>query len=82
MQKVNKVYVTEAGGELAKDNLFKDAEVEENEFVLTYYINGDGKILQLKSAFLSSQTRRVINVPEKIWRMVIGKLVQMELLPK
>lgn len=33
----NKVYVTEAGGELAKDNLFKDAEVEENEFVLTYY---------------------------------------------
>lgn len=39
----NKVYVTEAGGELAKDNLFKDAEVEENEFVLTYYINGDGQ---------------------------------------
>ena len=39
----NKVYVTEAGGELAKDNLFKDAKVEENEFVLTYYTNGDGQ---------------------------------------
>ncbi|WP_462342441.1 PL29 family lyase N-terminal domain-containing protein [Phocaeicola plebeius] len=37
------VYVTEVDGELAKDNLFKDAKVEENEFVLTYYTNGDGQ---------------------------------------
>lgn len=39
----NKVYVTEVDGELAKDNLFKDAKVKENEFVLTYYTNGDGQ---------------------------------------
>lgn len=39
----NNVYVTEVDGELAKDNLFKDAKVKENEFVLTYYKNGDGQ---------------------------------------
>ena len=53
----NIVYVTEVGGELAKDNLFKDAKVKENEFVLTYYKKWvTGKILQMKFAFLSSQT--------------------------
>lgn len=62
----NKVYVTEAGGELAKDNLFKDAEVEENEFVLTYYINGDGQdpTAEVRIPIISDLSC-VINVPEK-----------------
>lgn len=62
----NKVYVTEAGGELAKDNLFKDAEVEENEFVLTYYINGDGQdpTNEVRIPIISDLSC-VINVPEK-----------------
>lgn len=62
----NKVYVTEAGGELAKDNLFKDAEVEENEFVLTYYINGDGQdpTDEVRIPIISDLSC-VINVPEK-----------------
>lgn len=62
----NKVYVTEAGGELAKDNLFKDAEVEENEFVLTYYINGDGQdpTAEVRIPIISDLSC-VINVPEE-----------------
>lgn len=62
----NKVYVTEAGGELAKDNLFKDAEVEENEFVLTYYINGDGQdpTAEVRVPIISDLSC-VINVPEE-----------------
>lgn len=62
----NKVYVTEADGELAKDNLFKDAEVEENEFVLTYYINGDGQdpTDEVRIPIISDLSC-VINVPEK-----------------
>lgn len=62
----NKVYVTEADGELAKDNLFKDAEVEENEFVLTYYINGDGQdpTAEVRIPIISDLSC-VINVPEK-----------------
>ena len=62
----NKVYVTEAGGELAKDNLFKDAEVEENDFVLTYYINGDGQdpTAEVRIPIISDLSC-VINVPEK-----------------
>lgn len=79
----NKVYVTEVDGELAKDNLFKDAKVKENEFVLTYYRNGDGQdpTKEVRIPIISDLSC-VINVPEKIWRMVIGKLVQLELLPK
>lgn len=59
-------YVTEVGGELAKDNLFKDAEVEENEFVLTYYINGDGQdpTAEVRIPIISDLSC-VINVPEK-----------------
>lgn len=62
----NKVYVTEAGGELAKDNLFKDAKVEENEFVLTYYTNGDGQdpTNEVRIPIISDLSC-VINVPEK-----------------
>lgn len=62
----NKVYVTEADGELAKDNLFKDAEVEENEFVLTYYINGDGQdpTDEVRIPIISDLSC-VINVPEE-----------------
>lgn len=62
----NKVYVTEADGELAKDNLFKDAKVEENEFVLTYYINGDGQdpTAEVRIPIISDLSC-VINVPEK-----------------
>lgn len=39
----NKVYATETGTELAKDNLFKGAVIDGNEFVLTYYKNADGQ---------------------------------------
>lgn len=62
----NKVYVTEVDGELAKDNLFKDAKVEENEFVLTYYTNGDGQdpIKEVRIPIISDLSC-VINVPEK-----------------
>lgn len=62
----NIVYVTEVGGELAKDNLFKDAKVEENEFVLTYYTNGDGQdpIKEVRIPIISDLSC-VINVPEK-----------------
>ena len=62
----NRVYVTEAGDELAKDNLFKDAKVEENEFVLTYYKNGDGQdpTAEVRIPIISDLSC-VINVPEK-----------------
>ena len=62
----NRVYVTEAGDELAKDNLFKDAKVEENEFVLTYYKNGDGQdpTGEVRIPIISDLSC-VINVPEK-----------------
>lgn len=62
----NIVYVTEVGGELAKDNLFKDAEVEENEFVLTYYTKGDGQdpTNEVRIPIISDLSC-VINVPEK-----------------
>lgn len=62
----NKVYVTEVDGELAKDNLFKDAKVEENEFVLTYYINGDGQdpTDEVRIPIISDLSC-VINVPEE-----------------
>ena len=62
----NIVYVTEVGGELAKDNLFKDAKVEENEFVLTYYTNGDGQdpTKEVRIPIISDLSC-VINVPEK-----------------
>lgn len=62
----NIVYVTEVGGELAKDNLFKDAKVKENEFVLTYYKNGDGQdpTAEVRIPIISDLSC-VINVPEK-----------------
>ena len=62
----NRVYVTEAGDELAKDNLFKDAKVEENEFVLTYYKNGNGQdpTGEVRIPIISDLSC-VINVPEK-----------------
>lgn len=51
--------------------------------MLTYYTNGDGQdpTNEVRIPIISDLSC-VINVPEKIWRMVIGKLVQMELLPK
>lgn len=57
---------TEAGGELAKDNLFKDAKVKENEFVLTYYTNGDGQdpTNEVRIPIISDLSC-VINVPEE-----------------
>lgn len=60
----NKVYVTEVDGELAKDNLFKDAKVEENEFVLTYYTDGQGSTAEVRIPIISDLSC-VINVPEK-----------------
>lgn len=62
----NNVYVTEVDGELAKDNLFKDAKVEENEFVLTYYTNGDGQdpTDEVRIPIISDLSC-VINVPEE-----------------
>lgn len=60
----NKVYVTEAGGELAKDNLFEKAEVDGNEFVLTYYTDGQGSTAEVRIPIISDLSC-VINVPEK-----------------
>lgn len=62
----NNVYVTEVDGELAKDNLFMDAKVKENEFVLTYYTNGDGQdpTAEVRIPIISDLSC-VINVPEK-----------------
>lgn len=60
----NKVYVTEVDGELAKDNLFKDAKVKENEFVLTYYTDGQGSTAEVRIPIISDLSC-VINVPEK-----------------
>lgn len=62
----NNVYVTEVDGELAKDNLFKDAKVKENEFVLTYYTHGDGQdpTNEVRIPIISDLSC-VINVPEK-----------------
>lgn len=60
----NKVYVTEVDGELAKDNLFKDAKVEENEFVLTYYRDGQGSTAEVRIPIISDLSC-VINVLEK-----------------
>lgn len=60
----NRVYVTEVGGELAKDNLFKDAEVDGNEFVLTYYTDGQGSTAEVRIPIISDLSC-VINVPEK-----------------
>lgn len=60
----NIVYVTEVGGELAKDNLFEKAEVEENEFVLTYYTDGQGSTAEVRIPIISDLSC-VINVPEK-----------------
>lgn len=62
----NRVYVTEVGGELAKDNLFEKAEVDGNEFVLAYYTNGDGQAPTNKVRIpIISDLSCVINVPEK-----------------
>lgn len=60
----NRVYVTEVGGELAKDNLFEKAKVEENEFVLTYYTDGQGSTAEVRIPIISDLSC-VINVPEK-----------------
>lgn len=62
----NKVYVTEAGVELAKDNLFKDAKVEGSEFVLTYYVNANGQdpTAEVRVPIVSDLSC-VINVPEE-----------------
>lgn len=60
----NKVYVTEVDGELAKDNLFKDAKVKENEFVLTYYTDGQGSTAEVRIPIISDLSC-VINVLEK-----------------
>ena len=60
----NIVYVTEVDGELAKDNLFKDAKVKENEFVLTYYTDGQGSTAEVRIPIISDLSC-VINVPEK-----------------
>lgn len=60
----NIVYVTEVGGELAKDNLFEEAEVDGNEFVLTYYTDGQGSTAKVRIPIISDLSC-VINVPEK-----------------
>lgn len=60
----NIVYVTEVDGELAKDNLFKDAKVKENEFVLTYYTDGQGSTAEVRIPIISDLSC-VINVPEE-----------------
>ena len=60
----NRVYVTEVGGELAKDNLFEKAEVDGNEFVLTYYTDGQGSTAEVRIPIISDLSC-VINVPEK-----------------
>lgn len=60
-----KVYVTEAGSELAKDQLFEKAEIEGSEFVLTYYVdgNGQGTTQEVRLPILSDLSC-IINVPE------------------
>lgn len=60
-----KVYVTEAGTELAKDQLFEKAEIEGSEFVLTYYVdgNGQGTTQEVRLPILSDLSC-IINVPE------------------
>lgn len=60
----NRVYVTEVGGELAKDNLFEKAKVDGNEFVLTYYTDGQGSTAEVRIPIISDLSC-VINVPEK-----------------
>lgn len=82
----NNVYVTEVDGELAKDNLFKDAKVKENEFVLTYYTNGDGQdpTNEVRIPIISDLSC-VINVPEKdmadgYWEIgVVGSSAEVEI---
>lgn len=60
-----KVYVTEAGSELAKDQLFEEAKIEGSEFVLTYYVdgNGQGATQEVRLPILSDLSC-IINVPE------------------
>lgn len=60
-----KVYVTEAGSELAKDQLFEEAKIEGSEFVLTYYVdgNGQGTTQEIRLPILSDLSC-IINVPE------------------
>lgn len=60
-----KVYVTEADGELAKDQLFEEAKIEGSEFVLTYYVdgNGQGTTQEVRLPILSDLSC-IINVPE------------------
>lgn len=60
-----KVYVTEAGSELAKDQLFEKAEIEGSGFVLTYYVdgNGQGTTQEVRLPILSDLSC-IINVPE------------------
>lgn len=60
-----KVYVTEAGTELAKDQLFEEAKIEGSEFVLTYYVdgNGQGTTQEIRLPILSDLSC-IINVPE------------------
>lgn len=62
----NKVYATETGTELAKDNLFKGAVIDGNEFVLTYYKNADGQdpTAEVRVPIISDLSC-VINVPEE-----------------
>ena len=61
-----KVYVTEAGRELAKDQLFEKAEIEGSEFVLTYYKDGNGQgTTQEVRIPIISDLSCVINVPEE-----------------
>lgn len=82
----NNVYVTEVDGELAKDNLFKDAKVKENEFVLTYCTNGDGQdpTNEVRIPIISDLSC-VINVPEKdmadgYWEIgVVGSSAEVEI---
>lgn len=60
-----KVYVTEAGSELAKDQLFEEAKIKGSEFVLTYYVdgNGQGTTQEIRLPILSDLSC-IINVPE------------------
>lgn len=62
----NKVYATETGTELAKDNLFKGAVIDGNELVLTYYKNADGQdpTAEVRVPIISDLSC-VINVPEE-----------------
>lgn len=60
-----RVYVTDANVELAKDLLFKSADVEDNEFVLVYYENGNGNdpTQEIRVPIISDLSCS-INVPE------------------